>query len=225
MDTVMKHAEEEDVLSYKFSSLDDTDQRIEFTIKGLTTERSMEDRSVYFACKTTGGEGEQVKHSDANFTMWLQGEDAINMGLTLIEHGNFALEANRVNHQLIHMMNQLQRFHDAEIIDEVEFQMIDNHPLNSGIGFRTFRIVPHWKEGQAPQYQEDFSFEKVIYWSPFEEEYHDQLDYYTRGISYSFIGYDHDEEVRVFNEQCESYRGEEIPPNDDPYEVTVQECE
>ena len=228
METIQKKAEKKDVLVFGYSSLDDN-RVIEFEIMGQTGERSYEDRSVYFAMRSMDTNPElvididepalvgaedtpepvsTVRSSDVGFNMWFQGEEAIEFGMKLIEHGKFALESNMINHQRIHMETCYKRFLAEERIEEVQFEMIDDSPANYGSGFHTFRITPIWNEGMAPQYQEDFSYEKVIYWSPFEADYADQLDYYTGGLSYSFVGYDHDKAVRDFNESCRLMSGD-----------------
>ncbi|KFZ25611.1 MAG: hypothetical protein KQ78_02185 [Candidatus Izimaplasma bacterium HR2] len=205
--TVVKKEEKTEKLVYQYSSLDDNNV-VEFTIQGQTCERSFEDRSVYFAMKSGNtdpiSEG-SVGPAQVDFSMWLQGEDAIAFGVKLIEHGKFALESNMINHQLIHMGNNFRRYLTEERIEEVCFEVIDDAPNNYGGGYRTYSITPIWNEGMAPEYDENFFFEKVIHWSPFEEEYQNQLDYYTNGCSYSFVGYDHDEEVRKFNEEVQNF--------------------
>jgi hypothetical protein len=198
--TVTTKEEKQEVLEFPTSPLNDEGgDSISFTIMGQTPERSYEDRSVYMNIKTNQGEGEVSSVPDTEMTFWLQGEQAIEFGMKLIEHGKFALEANMIQHQLIHHENCLKRWLSEDRVEEVQFEMIDDNPVNHGAGYKTFRITPFWNEGMAPEYNEDFSYEKVIYWSTLEESYHDQLDYYTQGVSYSFIGYDHDEAVRRFN--------------------------
>lgn len=205
--TVVKKEEKTENLVYQHSSLDDNNI-VEFTILGQTGERSFEDRSVYFTIKS--GNTDPVSENSVgpvqvDFSMWLQGEDAIAFGIKLIEQGKFALESNMINHQLIHMVNNFRRYLIEERIEEICFEVIDENPVNYGPGFRTYNIIPIWNEGMAPEYDEDFCFEKVIHWSPFEEEYQNQLDYYTNGCSYSFVGYDHDEEVRKFREEVQNF--------------------
>jgi len=208
METVTKKKERSDILEYKFSSLDDDGSaKLRFEIRGQTGERSYEDRSVYLSVTTIPevvgeheGQPVSVSHSQPDFNMWLNGEDAIDLGMKFIEHGKFALEANMVNHQAVHAFRQFQRYLEEERIEEVQFLLLDENPPNYGEGYRLYEIVPVWKQGQAPQYNEDFTFEKVIYWSPFEEEFHDQIDMYTLGTSYHIEGYDREVEVRKFDE-------------------------
>ena len=233
METVQKQEEESVILEYKFSSLDDEgDPKIQFEIRGQTGERSYEDRSVYLAVKGTQpipeeepappihAEGETVceeaqptstcRHAEPNFNMWLNGEDAIELGLKLIEQGKFALESNMINHQAIHTINRYRSYLMEERVDEVKFKVIDNEPPNYGIGFRLYQITPVWKEEMVPEYDGDFTFQKVIYWSPFDGEYADQLDYYTLGASYSFDGYDREEELRKFKESVRLMSGNDV---------------
>ena len=180
------------------SNLYEEDQ-LTFEIKGLTNERSYEDRDVFL----------NIKSGDNSIiTSWIRGEDAIDLGMKLIEHGKFALESNMINHQSIHMTRQFKLYLDEDRIEEVEFIMIDPSPVNYGDGFKTFLIKPHWVEGMAPKYDENFELKTVIYWSPFTPEYLDMLDYYTNGCSYSFVGYNHDDEVKRFNEQVRLMSGD-----------------
>jgi len=187
--TVMKKQMEGETLVYPYSSLSPENGNVTFNIQGQTGERSYEDREVYLNIN--------------DITMWLRGENAIQLGQKLIDHGTFALTSNRINHQHIHQMNQYKRYLSEGIVEGVELVVVDENPVNYGAGFRTYRITPSWIEGKEPEYNEDFSFETVIYWSPFEDEYHDQLDYYTEGLSYSILGYDRLAEVNAFKDVME----------------------
>jgi hypothetical protein len=216
METVIKDQERSDILEYKFSSLDDEGSpKLQFEIRGQTGERSYEDRSVYLKVSTTPrvvgeleGQPVSVSHSEPDFNMWLNGEDAIELGLKLIEHGNFAMKSNMITHQAIHTFRQFQGYLDAEIVEEVQFELLDENPPNHGDGFRLYRVTPVWKPHMAPQYNEDFSFEKVIYWSPIEEDYHDMIDLYTQGCAYSIEGYNREAEVRRFEESVRLMSGD-----------------
>ncbi len=211
METIQKKKETRDILSYPYSSLSPEDGGINFEIMGQTNERSFEDRSVFFKIKsdpTITTESGIVNGHDIDMAMWLQAEDAIEFGLKLIEHGKFAMESNMINHQSIHMFRQFQKFLEEGRVEEVSFIVTDESPVNYGPGFRAYNIKPSWNDGMAPEYQEDFEIERVIYWSPFEVEYADQLDYYTKGCSYSFVGYDHDVEVARFREDVRLMSGD-----------------
>lgn len=175
------------------------DVPIRFEIQGQSGERSYEDRSVYF---------NMMRGEEHLLTTWINGENAIELGMMLINAGKFALEANMINHQAIHQNNAYQRYLEEGRIEEVFFFMVDENPANYGSGFRTYLIKPRWVEGKAPQFDKDFQFEKVIYWSPFAQEYADQLDYYTKGLPYTFDGYDREEEVAIFEQQCAEMSGE-----------------
>lgn len=237
MQTVYTKEEKSDTLTFPQSSLDDNSV-ISFTIRGQHPERSYEDRSVYLSVQggdtepmlqfapepsismdgvtveynspdvSVASEPTTVRLARPDFAMWLNGEDAIDLGMKLIEHGKFALEANMIQHQAIHTNNRLQTFLDEERVEELVFEMIDDTPVGYGDGFKLFKIKPTWFDGMAPEYQEDFTFDKVIYWSPFEADFADQLDYYTRGCSYSFEGYNHESEVRRFNESVRLMSGD-----------------
>jgi hypothetical protein len=218
METVQRQPADSVILEYKFSSLDDEGSpKIRFEILGQTGERSYEDRSVYLKVDTTEPAPVEepaptsiCSHSKPEFNMCLNGEDAIELVLKLIEQGKFALESNMINHQAIHTFNCFRRYLEEDRIEEVQFKVLDNSPPNYGSGFRLYLIKPIWKEGMEPEYNEDFMFERVIYWSPFEAEYADQLDAYTLGTSYSFEGYDRDGEVRAFKESCRLMSGNDV---------------
>jgi len=203
MRTVIDKKETSEYLVYPNSSLSEN-QCIQFEIKGLLPERSYEDRSVYINITSVSLDDSDLSLSSSeNIVMWLNGEDCIELGIKLIEQGKFALEGNMINHQSIHRFNCLKLYIEEERVEELVFEVIDNEPVGYGQGYKTFRITPTWNEGMAPQYDEDFYLDKVIYWSCLEIEYADQIDYYTGGVSYSFVGYDREEEVRKFNEELE----------------------
>ena len=94
METVNKKQEQEVVLKYPSSSLSETDE-VTFKILGQNPERSYEDRDVYFSMKSECVDPEAVVHRpEAEITMHLRAEDAMEIGMKLIEQGKFALEAN-----------------------------------------------------------------------------------------------------------------------------------
>lgn len=217
MQTVYEKEEKSDVLIFPFSSLDDRSM-LSFEIRGQHPERSYEDRSVYVSVTSSNTEPEismdgmevtpALHMRPDDFSFWLNGEDAIELGMKFIEHGKFALEANMIQHQSIHVGRQFQTYLQEDRIEEVIFKMVDDAPVGYGEGYKLFHITPTWNEGMAPEYNEDFVYKKVIYWSPFEEEYQDQLDFYTNGCSYSFEGYDHDREVVRFHERLRLMSGD-----------------
>lgn len=190
MKTVWDRPEKTDEFIFPVSTISDDDCTI-MSIRGLTPDCSYEDRSVYI--NINSGEGFQL-------TSWLQAEDAIRLGQMLVDHGTFALQANIVNHQAIHEMRSYRMFLNEGRIAEVLFEVIDENPVNHGSGYRTYRITPIWVEGMAPEYREDFTLDKVIYWSPFDGEFQNAINYYTDGCPYEFIGYDREAEVEAFNE-------------------------
>ena len=199
MDTIQKQEEHSSYIDIPYPSNLFDESRLTFEIKGLSPERSYEDRDVYLNIKSDA--------ENVNVTTWIRGENAIDLGMKLIEHGKFALESNMINHQLIHSKNQFKKYLDEGIVEEVEFTVIDQNPPNYGEGFRLYRIKPYWVEGMAPEYNENFEFECVIYWSTFDDKYADQLDYYTHGCSYSMIGYDRELELNRFNEEVRLMSG------------------
>lgn len=177
----------------------------EFTILGLNVERSYEDRSVYYSITDSSG-NECVRN-------WMNGEDAITLGMSLIRQGQFALKANMINHQLIHHVNELKKFVKDERVWILKFTVIDEHPCNYGRGYRTYKVTPIWRRGKSPEFQSDFSFEIVRYWSPFEDEFEKELEYWTQNkCGIVFEGYDREQEVELFNTQLsEMNREYELP--------------
>jgi hypothetical protein len=186
LETILKTQYEEEVFISKEPL---SEKQFEMTIYGQTVERSMEDRSVY------------IRVND-NMATWLRGEDAIELGQMLIKHGNRALTANRINHQHIHMRRRLETHINAERIHQVIMEVTDEYPDNYGRGFKTYRVTPVWKEGMAPKYEEDFSFETIVYWSPFEKEFKAQLEKWG-GDKVLLLGYDREEELKRFKKCCE----------------------
>lgn len=185
------------VTNYPYN-MEDTDT-VEFKVMGKTPERTIEDRSVFFEINTNiKGVEDNILH------MWLNGEEAIHLGQTLVEQGVFALEANMVQHQQRFMANLLSNFIDDGRVYSLIFKNISDFPVNYGAGFVHFQITPEWHEGKAPQYMEDFTYEEVIYFSPFEQAYANQITKYTHGkCVINFIEYDHAERVQEFHKRVD----------------------
>lgn len=192
METVFKKKEQEEVFSFPCSPLSDGDDgRITFTVVGQTPERSLEDRSVYLNIKSE-------KNLEREISMWLQGEDAISFGLSLIKQGQFALEANMINHQKNHMENLLFRYIEENRVKLIVYNKIDEHPVNYGEGFHLYKVTPIFYKGKAPKYNEDFCYEDVYYFSPLKDEFSDQIKYYTKGVDYILVEYINDKKVNEF---------------------------
>ena len=69
------------VTNYPYN-MEDTDT-VEFKVMGKTPERTIEDRSVFFEINTNiKGVEDNILH------MWLNGEEAIHLGQTLVEQGD-----------------------------------------------------------------------------------------------------------------------------------------
>jgi len=162
-----------------------------FEVNGQTVEMSYEDRNVYYNFNESP-EG------------WLDGEKAIELGTLLIEQGKKALLANMINHQLIHCISIYERYCKEDRVKQVILEMIDDTPVNYGKGFKTFLITPIWKQNKAPEYNEEFCFEDVIHFSPFEDEFENQINKFI--VPVLFINYDHKKEVQKFNERCKSLK-------------------
>jgi hypothetical protein len=179
---------------------------IAFTVHGQTPDRTYEDRDVYFAID------EQVMASiyadkairpDFNFYSHLRAEDAIQLGQALVAHGTRALMANMIQHQHIHHENNLKRFISEDRVEKIVFTMINDRPANHGDGWKVYSVKPVWNDGKAPEFQEDFEFETIVYWSPFEDEFKQQTGYWE--VPIEFVGYDHEKEVAAFNKMVEEY--------------------
>ncbi len=189
METVLKVEYEQE----KFvSSKDILDNGLEIVMEGQTVDRSMEDRDVYL----------MINNRD---TVWLRGEEAIELGMMLIKHGNRALTANMLNHQHIHMYRRLKDYLREERIETVIMEMVDEKPANHGSGFRTYSVTPTWIKGMEPMYDEKFNFETVIYWSPFERDFKEQLEKWG-GDKVIIKGYNREEELERFNNSCISLK-------------------
>lgn len=157
METVFRKKEKTDVFE-NFESLSGRDIKME--ILGQTSERSFEDRTVYI----------HITYDDQDITTWINGEKAIELGQMLIEHGKFALEANMVNHQKIHMATTLKRFINDGIVKFIHLKMVDENPVNYGKGFHEFSIIPQFYDGKEPKYQENFNYNDVLYFSNILED-------------------------------------------------------
>jgi len=197
IETIMKEKEKKEILTFPYPyNLNSDGSNISFTIIGQMVERSFEDRSVFLSVKTTN---KIETDFPIDFDMWLQAEDAIEIGLLLISNAKFAMKANMLNHQLIHMGRKLKDFIQEGRVEKIIFRMIEENPCNYGGGFHTFLIKPVFIKTKEPKYMEDFSFEDVINWSPFPKDFHEQIETFTKGVDYSFENYNHEEEVEKFN--------------------------
>jgi len=184
------------------------DTTLSVKLKGNGVERSYEDRSVYFNLNfkdNSESKGNYIKHEDFELTTWIDGEDAIKLGQMLIKHGLYSLESNMVNHQKIHHYNQLERFLREDRIEKVVITKTSDDVEGYGGGFMIFDIKPVWKEGKAPEYQEDFEFNDVIYFSPFEKEFKEQLKEFGGIDKVEFVNYDWEEEEKKFQEFAKQY--------------------
>lgn len=155
-----------------------------FMVMARIPERSYEDRSV-------------VLRVDDNKPFSIKAEDAIELGMKIIEHGRTALLANMYEHQHIHLINQLYRFIRQDRVEKIILTVISETVPNYGEGWRLHTLKPVWKEGRAPEFEEDFEFETVIYWSPIEEEFQAQLEQWT--VPVEIVGYDREKDVEEFN--------------------------
>lgn len=184
------------------------DTTLSVKLKGNGVERSYEDRSVYFNLiftDQTESKGNYVQKEKVDLTTWINGEDAVKLGQMLIKHGLYSLESNMVNHQKMHHYSQLERFLREERIEKVIITKTSDDVEGYGSGFMVFDIKPIWKEGKAPEYQKDFEFNDVIYFSPFEKEFKDQLKEYGGIKNVEFVNYSREEEEKKFQEFAKQY--------------------
>lgn len=181
--------------------------KLSIKMKGNGVERSYEDRSVYLNLNFSDeNKDSKLKHKEVvDLTTWINGEDAIRLGQMLIKHGVYSLESNMVNHQKIHHYNQLDRFLREDRIEKVVITKTSPEAEGYGSGFMIFDIKPVWKEGKAPEYQEDFEFNDVIYFSPFEEEFKKQLEEFGGIENVEFVNYSWEEEEKKFQELLKQY--------------------
>lgn len=188
--TIFEKDNKEDSFKYKNSLFDTT---LDIKICGLKVERSYEDRSVYFNLKFNSNKSDE---KDLEFTTWINGEKAIELGQLLISHGIYSLESNMINHQKIHHYNQLKQFLNDEIVDKTILKMIKD--LDNGNYL--FNIKPIWKKNKKPKYQEDFNFDDIIYISPFEKEFKEQMESFGGIDNIKFVNYSWEKTVQKFNE-------------------------
>lgn len=157
METVFRKKEEMDKFTKQGSILFEN-SFLEINIQGLNVERSYEDRDVFIEIRN-----EKLD----NYTTWMKGEDAIELGQMLIKHGTFALQSNMINHQKIHSYNTLKKYMDDNIVKYINLTMVDDKPVNYGTGFCEFEIKPDFYEGKEPIYQKNFKFNDVIYFGTY----------------------------------------------------------
>lgn len=175
-------------------------QPVDFRIKALTPERSYEDRDVF------------ISSENLDFNIWLRGEDAITLGQLLIEHGQKALLANMIQHQHIHHINILKRYISEDRVEKLIYEVIDDSVPNYGRGWRLHNLYPIWKEGKAPEYDEDFSFETAIYWSPFDNEFNDQKKIF--GVPSEILNYDREQDLKEFEEEMKALEDNQETPEE-----------
>jgi len=180
METVVRKKEEKEIFKNKESL---SERELEIEIMGQTTERSMEDRSVYV----------NIKYNKNDIVTWINGEKAIELGQMLIKHGTFALESNMINHQRIHSYNILKRFLNDKLVKYINLIMVDENPVNYGKGFCEFKIKPQFYKGKSPKYQEDFEFGDVMYFTTYDKkEFLTTLDKFGGSDKIIFHNYKHE---------------------------------
>ncbi len=169
METVVKQKEKEVKIISPYPSNLHSNKEIAFIIKGLIPERSIEDRDVFISIQTTN----TLKEKSMNNNFWLRGEKAIELGQALIQEGLFALDANRIQFQALNRIQKLKDFIFADRVEKIKIKEIDSNPANYDKDFHIFNIKPIWKAKQEPEYEEDFNFDYVLYFSnkqDFEKE-------------------------------------------------------
>ncbi len=199
METIAKEPEviTEITLPYPSNLYDD---KVTVKIIGQKGERSYEDRNVFLEFSR-----------DIDSSMWVKGEDAIQLGAMLVKAGNFAMKANMYNHQLIHMSRDLDQFIKEGRVKKVLLIGVERNLDGYDSSHVLFKVVPQWRKGKAPQYQEDFEFERIISWSPFPKDFKKQKRRYFGKTPIKFISYDHDDTITRFNRLMEK---QELTPPD-----------
>ena len=223
MKTFMNKEEKEVNLNFENDLLNTF---MKFKIIGQTPDRSFEDRDVYIEItksKICCGKDDKIcvgKTSDQDIiTEHLRGENAIELGLKLIEAGKFSLEANMINHQLIHSKNEMARLVKNGVIEKVILTVIDENPANYGGGFRLYSIKPVFTAEEMKNDPIQIEFEDVIYFDPTAGvDYKATLSCYY-GDNIEIIGYDREAEVKHFMGCCASSEsfgcGDDIPDSTD----------
>lgn len=180
-----------------YNSLHERTSQIEVTAQGV--DRSFEDRDVYFSidAESSSIKGLGLAQGHNIYTEWLRAEQAIELGQALIRQGNLAFKENMLNHQLFRMKEALKEFISDGIVEYVRLTVVDENPVNYGSGSRKYLVEPIWIDGKEPEFREDFCFEQVIYFSPFDSEFKEQLEQFGE---VQFVGYDRESEVRKFEE-------------------------
>ncbi len=199
--TVMKENEKNLIFITPFPSNLYDKTKLTIEIMGQIPERSFEDRSVYINFKMENSKN-NIQTEGLNSSMWIQGEEAISLGMKLIESGNFAMKANMYNHQLFRMKKQLELYITEGRVKEVVFELIEEKPVNYGEGYHLFLITPVFHKGKEPEYVKDFCFEEVVYWSPFKKEFEEQMYSFVKNISFRFKNYDHNKKIEEFKDSC-----------------------
>jgi len=203
-ETIMREEINEEFIKVAYPYSMEDENTIEFGVLGQTPERTYEDRNVMFTIKTDMADTTGTHRESIDAQMWLNAEDAITLGNILVAHGNYAMKANMYQHQLIHQKNVLERYVNEGIVNGIIFTLVDREPLNYGGGFYEFNIKPIFKSGSIPKYNSDFNFNEVIYFSPFPDEFDNQIARYTGGnVGFSFVGYDREKEIDAFKKGLE----------------------
>lgn len=137
-------------------------------------------------------------------------QDILTLATTLIAQSEFALTANMKFNALIHEKRRFKKLRQKYDVNEIIIKCVDTEPYNYGPGFKEFNISLSYDmtDGFIPKYPHDrnFSYNEVIYFSKFENDFEKDILSITGGsIPYRFVNYDHDEEVRLFNEDLINY--------------------
>ena len=205
MQTVVKEKNQAEIIEFPFPYKMEEDNKLRIEVLGQTPERTIEDRAVYLSLKTFNSNKDKktVSRTELNSSFWIDGEEAIELGEMLIRQGRFALNANRIQWQALWYKGRLEQYIREDRISKILIELIDENPVNFGEGFHTFNIKPIWKKYKAPEYLEDFNYDVVIYFSPFDNDFKKQMESLTGGVPYKFINYNYDEEVKKFKKECE----------------------
>ena len=156
---------------------------------GQNVERSYEDREVFTEIWLEHTkENPSVTHGgvDNKITTWLRGEDAIKLGQQFINSGNEALENNRNNaYEIIQLLGAKEDINRGKYSRLIITKKLNIRPPNHGEGFYYYDLLYVSNNDMSSRLIEDV----VIYWSPFEDEFNEQLKHYSNGLAVDKIGW------------------------------------
>ncbi|MHA1766137.1 MAG: hypothetical protein ACTSVK_07730 [Promethearchaeota archaeon] len=171
---------------------------MEFEVKLLPQhpERSYEDRNVYVEMKRISKKKESNSNAslvEMNTSFWLNGELAIELGNKFVEAGNRALGNNRLQaYETIQLLAARNEAKEGKFIKVIIERVSDEMPIGYGAGFYYFNLTYIAEDDLDTRRIKDF----VIYWSPFENEYKEQLKNMHQGLPVENFGWDWQRDIK-----------------------------